>query len=276
MASSNLPAAINSLARWDCCASASDCQAPRSLAKQSQKKNRADRNAVRPLVCIRSMLPLWLAHDEFLVRLHVRQGLRYPAWPPDLDPRYPVHLCQPEMHSRVARRRIAHRARHVVVLVSDANAGAGPVPIAACSHRLQDYPVVSIRADVLPDFRRFAQAGYDDVDPAVAIQVREGAAPVCPDSVLAGRGGLIGKRAVSQIPEYAIRLFVYGRFELLHHIVHVRICGEQILPTVIIEIEETNSPSAVPDSQRSKPAGMSRLRERSLAQILEQRKCFGG
>src|SRR5690242_9212408 len=53
MASSNFPAAIISLARWDCKARSSDCHA----LDGATKKKRTDSSAVRPVDPIRAPLP---------------------------------------------------------------------------------------------------------------------------------------------------------------------------------------------------------------------------
>jgi predicted Zn-dependent protease len=92
-----------------------------------------------------------------LIRLDVLQHLHNAARPADFDLVDLLDCAQSEVHAEVARRRVTHGRRHMVPLISDADARTNAIVIAAPAYQFHDEPVVHAGARVLPQFR-----GSDD------------------------------------------------------------------------------------------------------------------
>jgi hypothetical protein len=45
------------------------------------------------------------------------------------------------------------------------------------------------------------------------------------------------KSSVTAVDEYGVVQLVSGGFEMLHLVIHVRVGGEQILPSVVVKVE---------------------------------------
>src|SRR5437763_13786659 len=83
---------------------------------------------------------LWLSHTDYLIDPHILQDLTRSARPPDLDPRDRARRTEPEVHTEIAGRSIAHRGGHVVHLGADPHLCADPVAIASRTPEAQNKP----------------------------------------------------------------------------------------------------------------------------------------
>ncbi len=98
-----------------------------------------------------------------------------------------------------------------------------------------------------------------------------GAGRACGEAGL-GRGIL--ERAVTQAAEDAVGLPVRIVLELLDLVVHVRVGGEDVLPPVVVEVEEAVPPPAARRHQPAEPAGMRDVLEEALPHVPVQREAL--
>src|SRR6266850_3857255 len=103
----------------------------------------------------------------------------------------------------------------MVPLISDADARADAVAIAALAHQLHDEPVVRAGARVLPQFRGFAERRDHDVDLPIAVEVGKRTAPMCACNIESGPRVTrnIAKLSIPKVGEDAICLLVRRGFE---------------------------------------------------------------
>ena len=124
-------------------------------------------------------------------------------------------------------------------MVSDTDARADAVAIAAGSAELEDQPGVVIWAGVLPKLRRLAHCADHDIDLAIVIEVRESRSAMDARAleILACLVRDVAKSAIAGIGENAVGEFVFSCLEGLDGVVDMGVRGEKVFPTVIVEIE---------------------------------------
>ena len=127
-------------------------------------------------------------------------------------------------------------------MIPDADSGADAVAIALGAAQAQNEPVARLRADVFPELGGRAQRGHHRIDAAVAIEIGERGAAMRLHQREARFGGDVLKYA-SRVGEHAVGFLVHRRLEHLDPVVHVRVGGEQVLPAVVVEIEQAELPS---------------------------------
>src|SRR5207253_8000573 len=110
-----------------------------------------------------------------LIRPHMLDGLPRTGRPIDL---YAIDLAgapQPEVQTRIGGRRVADGCGHRAHLIADDDAGADAVAIAPRANQPDDQPAVVRRALVLPQFGRRVERQHDDIETAVAVEIRDAA-----------------------------------------------------------------------------------------------------
>ena len=78
--------------------------------------------------------------------------------------------------------------------------------------------------------------------------------------------------ASSNVPEHAVVLEVFCRLEGIHTIIHVGVGRKDILPSVIVEIEKSDTPAAIRSTERPHSRPVADISELTLAAIPKQRK----
>src|SRR3989442_15991584 len=108
---------------------------------------------------------------------------------------------------------VADGARHMVVLLADANAGADSIPIALGSDQFQDNPIILARAHVLPQLCGVLKRRDHNVDFAVVVKICEGTAAVRPGNleIIANRCGTFPESPVSEVREMPVAWRLGGR-----------------------------------------------------------------
>lgn len=110
---------------------------------------------------------------EHLVRCNVSQNLNNAAGPTNLDSLDLFDRAGSEMHGSRTGGRVADGRRDLIALVAQPNHRAYSIAVTSCAGELEDQPVVHIRADVLPKFRRLAERAHYDVDFSVVVKIRK-------------------------------------------------------------------------------------------------------
>src|SRR5207302_3080649 len=173
-----------------------------------------------------------------------------------------------------ARGSVAHGCGDVIELVSQPYLCADSVTVASGTNQLQDEPAVRAGTDVLPKFRRLAKRADDHVDFSIVVKIRKSAAAVRACKIKARFQRNVAERTVSKIREKTVGLFVVGGPKKINQVVDVRISREQVLPAVIVEIEEAIAPATARRGECREPTLVRRVLKRTFGQILKQGKCL--
>src|SRR5207245_8643139 len=130
---------------------------------------------------------------------------------------------------------------------NDLQPASDAVAIRFLSDRLNADPAFAITAIIAQYVGLLADVGDHDVDIPVVVQIAEGGAPACPYRV-EHRPGIHGAEPAGEVPEQQWRLQILqiGRraFDGVHH---VTLCNEQVLPSVVIVVEQAGAPTGVRD-----------------------------
>src|SRR5439155_21838811 len=124
-----------------------------------------------------------LSDFDRLIRFHVVHDLRRARRPLDFDANGRGSESESEMDSRVRGRRVAAGRRHRTALIADDDTRAEAVPVRLRADQPDVQPAVPRRALVLPNLRRRSQREDDEVETAVAIEIRHAAAAVNGDAL---------------------------------------------------------------------------------------------
>src|SRR5215831_9988101 len=177
--------------------------------------------------------------------------LRSAAGPQNLELQRASLLPEADVSRPTNGRGVSHSRCDFQRLACDANARADSVAIGLHAGQLHTEPVLW-RTDVLPKLRGFAERRHYRVDPAVAIEVGEGRAAMGPDQRQARFVGNVLKYS-TRVGEYRVLLAIHRRVRQLHAVIHMRIRAEQILPAVVVKIENAQPPTAVVDRNAANP-----------------------
>src|SRR5262252_4915840 len=173
------------------------------------------------------------------------------------------------MHRARARRGVAYGSCYVIRLIAEPDLGADSIAVASRPDELQDEPVVRVGADVLPKLCRLTESAHDHIDFSVVVKIGKGASPVCARKIKASFDRYIAERSVPEIGEETVGLLVVRGSKKIDQVVHIGICGEQVLPAIIVEIEETVAPAAARGGERGKPALVGHLLKGTFAEVLK-------
>src|SRR5438094_78527 len=97
---------------------------------------------------------------------------------------------------------------------------------------------------------RLTKGGHAHVDYSLVIKFRKGAAAVRTRKIKALFQRYVAERAVSKIHEETVGLFVVRGSKKINQVVDVGVGREQVLPLVIVEIEEAVAPAAARRGER--------------------------
>src|ERR1051326_9345375 len=108
-------------------------------------------------------------------------------------------------------------------MISDANKRADAIAVAARAYKFHSEPVVCARTRVLPQLQRLAERGNNDVDLAIAVEVRKRAASMRAHNVESGAcvRRNIAKLSTPYVGKDTVGLFVRRGFEQVDFIVDV-------------------------------------------------------
>src|SRR5712691_11575109 len=80
------------------------------------------------------------------------------------------------------------------------------------------------------------------------------------------------KTAVPKVPEHTVVLPVFGRLEGFHTIVHMGVCGEYVLQTVVIEIDQSDAPAAVDSAECGDVSVVAGVGKQSTSAVPKERE----
>src|SRR5437870_3411389 len=122
---------------------------------------------------------------------------------------------EPEVHARVRRRRVTRGRRHRAYLIADDHASADAVAVAPRSGQPDIEPAVVGRRVVEPELHRRSERQDDEVETAVAVEVRGTAAAMHGDPGVEPRASRrTAKACASVVHEEAVRLLPGDRLEV--------------------------------------------------------------
>jgi tetratricopeptide (TPR) repeat protein len=114
----------------------------------------------------------------------------------------------------------------------------------------------------------------DNVDFAVVIEVRESAPTMRARclKILARLSRRVLEGPVSEIRKNAVWLFILRGLKHFHVVVDVRARGEQVFPSVIVQVEEARAPAAALDREGREPRAVSRVFEQAATEVTKKRE----
>jgi len=106
--------------------------------------------------------------------------------------------------------------------------------------------VISIERLVDENPRLFSQGSYNQIDPAIVVQVDECRSPLVAESleVLSHDVGDLGEGCAAAILEHRIVLPRIGC-----QVIYISICGINIFPAVIVVIQKADTPAGIGSAQ---------------------------
>src|SRR5471030_141512 len=154
-----------------------------------------------------------LDHGDHAVRRYIVQHLPDAARPGDFYLLGSGIRAETEMHTRIARRRISHAGRDMVILHRTVRGGhpdfcADSHAVTFGAAKLQQYPVIAVPRGVVENFRLAFQYRDHHVHSAVIVQVPQGRPTVPPGDleIRPGRSADVLEFAVSKISKHCIWL----------------------------------------------------------------------
>src|SRR6185437_9275573 len=185
-----------------------------------------------------------------------------------------------EMDARVAGRGIARAGCRLVVkrpaiLSRDPNLCTNAHPVAFCSGEPDQEPVIPCFGDVAEDLHRRSESRDDQIHASIVVQIAERQAPVrrwlykvCPCG-----SAHVFKSPVSQIAKDGVGFSVAKMPGYFPDVVeHVAAGYHQILPAVVIEIDDGVGPAGHRPGQIRECALVAAVTELSLSFVEEDRK----
>src|SRR5258708_16311457 len=127
-------------------------------------------------------------------------------------------------------------------------------------------------AGVLPYLGRLSQRRHHHVDFSIPVEIPKSGSAVRSWRLKTGAGVL--ECLITLIHEDTVRIFVMARLEQLNAIVDVRIRAEQVLPAIVVEIEQAVAPAAQIPAQSGHAARIGGVHERTFPLVAEQRNSF--
>src|SRR5215470_18448015 len=90
--------------------------------------------------------------------------------------------------------------------------------------------------------------------------------------ILARLGRYVPEGPISEIRKNAVWLLISRSLEHFHIVVNVRARGEQIFPSVIVQVEEAGAPAAALDREDREACAVSRVLEQAAPEVMKKRK----
>src|SRR5438094_1938810 len=215
-----------------------------------------------------------LSNLQNLVGLYVLEYLHDAARPSDFQAGDLFNLPQSEMYSKMTRGGVSASAAHVVILFVDAHARPDPVAIALGSCELEDDPMVRIWAHVLPQLCPILKRSNDNIDFAVVIEIRESAAAMRAGrlKILASLRRYVLEGPISEIRKNSVWLLISRGLEHFHVVVYVRARGEQVFPSVIVQVKEARAPPASLNRKGREACAVGRVFEQAAPDVTKKGK----
>src|ERR1700682_5266516 len=218
---------------------------PRTVRQRSATAPRA------PLEEPKSLSFLALDDLQDLIGLNVLQNLNPSAGPAQLNFFDSCITAQPKMDALIRGTSETPRSGYMVVLHQagfscDFDARANSVSVAFDANRLKQNPMVVVRCGVVEQLGTITNGGYNHINLAVVIEIAE-RTPTMSGTNLHIRTGFrafINECSILDILEHGICLLVVLLRVVIGVLTNVRVGGEKILKTIVIEVIDAIAPTA--------------------------------
>src|SRR5258708_33179765 len=136
--------------------------------------------------------------------------------------------------------------------------------------------MVAAGRSVVEQFRRAADGRNHNVDLAVVVQVAERAAAVSRANLHAGPGfgADVPESSVVQVAKHGVGLPVVLLYIDVGVLAYMRVGGEQVFVSVIVEVLDARAPAAPFETAKSDASLVTVIAEESIAFVAEQRAGF--
>src|SRR5260370_1110251 len=249
--------------------------------RKNHEVSRVARRLSSPSVFPRCSGRVRLFHGNYAVTRDVVQNLPHPAGPENFDFSRNLRHAQAEMHAAVARRRIPHTRRNVIVLLHSIFADnmysrSNSHTIALCSGQLQIDPVIVVLRNVVEYFELPVQHGHHCVHSPVIVQIaKRGAAMHCRLlEIWTSAGAHVLELPIPQAAQNRIRLRVRPCNDLLRIVQNVATRHKQVFPPVVVKIHDSIRPAGHSHGFPSDSTPAGGIVENQPAAVKQQRKRF--
>ena len=140
------------------------------------------------------------------IRADVFEKLTPAVRPDDFDTRNDLTRAQPKMNGPQGGRGVADATGLRVGLIRQTDLCPQTVAITPAAGQSKCNPMILVRRDITPEFRRLAQHGDDYIEAAIIIQIRNCKAPVSAgcSKLLSRRGRDVLELTVSKVPKQTV------------------------------------------------------------------------
>src|SRR5882762_6289694 len=194
---------------------------------------------------------VWFIDLQNLIHTNIFQCLHKPARPTHLNLLHYFVLSEPKVHTLVARRKVATRCRNCRKLCSacghSLHFSANSISIALVPHEFQQNPVILRGCLVMKHVCRSFIRIHNCVHASVVVQISDRHSP-CHPRLLKYRPRLSGHvdKTLTRIPRQQHRFAVSQiRGRQFHSIQIVPLRNQQVLPSVVVVVQEPNPPASV-------------------------------
>src|ERR1700722_912409 len=224
---------------------------------------RGSHNTVQALQALTVRISLvGLFDSHYTVYINVADFLPGPARPANLDFLHAPVLSKSKVHTAIARRCVSDRGGYLVplgvaILGGKADLCADCHAIALGAHQVQQDPMVVVTRDVVKQLNWPAQHGDHHVHAAVVVEISESYASMSSLQleVCSSGGADILEFPVPEVSENRIWLGVPPvRIDKIDVVDHIRTGDKQVLPAVVVKVEDPISPSGHSSGSASQAA----------------------